>query len=156
MKVIFLDIDGVLNSVMYDAERGDESRDTRIDMTRVALLAEIVKRTGAEIVLSSTWRDDWDKDPTVAGDDGKYIDKCLASYGLSIMDKTPELDYSDDRKDEIIAWLVAREERIDSFVVLDDIGCGWGEISDRVVVTNPYGYGLEQRHVNTAIFILNK
>ena len=54
MKIIFLDIDGVLNSVMYDAHRSEERADNRIDMMRVKFLADIVNATGAKIVLGST------------------------------------------------------------------------------------------------------
>lgn len=46
-KAIFLDIDGVLN---------DDHFGIKIEEERVALLAKIVKETGASIVLSSSWR----------------------------------------------------------------------------------------------------
>ena len=55
MKVIFLDIDGVLNSRAYDRKRNwNEQSD--IDETRLTLVKEIVDATEAKIVLSSTWR----------------------------------------------------------------------------------------------------
>ncbi len=155
MKVIFLDIDGVLNSVMYDAERTVESAYNRIDMSRVALLAKIVKNTDAKLVFSSTWRDEWEINPADCGDDGLYVNSCLREYGLSLIDKTPTLDYSDDRKDEILAWLRDKGQSVTSFVIIDDINCGWGELTDRVVVTNPYCRGLEDSHVERAIYILN-
>ncbi len=47
MKVIFLDIDGVLKEEDYDAEFKDEC---------FARLKRIVDATGAEIILSSSWR----------------------------------------------------------------------------------------------------
>ena len=50
-KVIFLDIDGVLNDEGEEREKG-----VYIDETRVQRLASIVEQTGAEIVLSSSWR----------------------------------------------------------------------------------------------------
>ena len=155
MKIIFLDIDGVLNSVMYDAAR-EERADTRIDMSRVKLLADIVNATDAKIVLSSTWREDWDKSPELCGDDGEYINRCLAKYGLSIIDKTPYLSYSDDRTLEILDWLARHRGEVENFVILDDINCGWGELCSRVVITNPYGYGLEEAHVQKALDILNE
>lgn len=154
MKIIFLDIDGVLNSVMYDAQRLEERADNRIDMTRVKLLADIVNATGAKIVLSSTWREDWDKSSQLCGDDGEYINGCLAKYGLSIIDKTPCLSYSDDRQFEILTWLAHNSNEVESFVILDDINCGWGVLSNNVVITNPYGYGLEESHVKKALDIL--
>ena len=62
MKVIFLDIDGVLNSRRYDAKR-DKNGNTNIDETRLPLVKRIVDATGARIVLSSSWRNDWDVGP---------------------------------------------------------------------------------------------
>lgn len=156
MKIIFLDIDGVLNSVMYDCQRTEERRDNRIDMSRVELLADIVKKTGAKIVFSSTWREDWEISEGLCGEDGRYVNDCLARYGLSIIDKTPHLGYSDDRRVEILTWLARHRSEVESFVILDDISCGWGELYERVVITNPYGYGLEENHVKMAINILNK
>lgn len=64
MKVLFLDIDGVLNSTTWLAIRrecgthDDEPHPqvSRLDPTAVKLLNEIIERTGAKIVVSSTWR----------------------------------------------------------------------------------------------------
>lgn len=50
MKIIFLDVDGVLNSV----QDGYSIR-LRTD-SHLKLLQHIVKETGAKIVLSSSWR----------------------------------------------------------------------------------------------------
>lgn len=47
MKIIFLDIDGVLNY---------ENSKSKVEEEKVKLLKEIVGRTDAEIVLSSDWR----------------------------------------------------------------------------------------------------
>ena len=55
MKIIFLDIDGVLNSKAYDSKR-DWNKQTNIDETRLPLIKQIVEATDAKIVLTSTWR----------------------------------------------------------------------------------------------------
>ena len=47
MKVIFLDIDGVLKEEDYDAEFKDEC---------FARLKKIIAATDAQIILSSSWR----------------------------------------------------------------------------------------------------
>ena len=56
MKVIFLDIDGVLNSMSCKATI--EGFDF-VEDEKVALLKEIIDLTGAKVVLSSTWRYGW-------------------------------------------------------------------------------------------------
>jgi hypothetical protein len=115
---------------------------------------EIVNATDAKIVLSSMWREAWDKSPELCGFYGEYLNRCFAKQGLSIIDKTPRFSYSDDRQYEIRAWLVYHANEVESFVILDDINCGWGVLSSNVVVTNPYGYGLEEKHVRKAIELL--
>lgn len=64
-RVIFLDIDGVLNSTSWRREQLENSmpgssRERRmarlIDPTTVARLNTLVARSGAEVVLSSSWR----------------------------------------------------------------------------------------------------
>ena len=154
MKIIFLDIDGVLNSEMYETSRGENRVDNRIDLSRVKLLADIVNATDAKIVLSSTWRVAWNQSAELCGVDGEYINHCLNKYGLCIMDKTPFRSFFEDRRTEIITWLLRHQTEIESFVILDDIDCGWKELGGRVVITNPYGYGLEERHVKKAIELL--
>jgi len=155
MKVIFLDIDGVLNSEMYDASRTENTTDGYIDLSRVKLLADIVNVTDAKIVLSSTWRLDWDKSSELCGEDGKYINQCLAKYGLVVMDKTPFISFFSDRRKEILTWLSNHRSEVESFVILDDITGGWDELIGRAVITNPEGYGLEETHVQKALEVLS-
>ena len=155
MKIIFLDIDGVLTSDMYEESRLEKRDDNRIDLSRVKLLAELVKSTDAKIVLTSTWRVDWNKISLLCGDYGKYLNQCLATYNLSIFDKTPFISYLGDRRKEILIWLSRHRGEVESFVIIDDINYGWNELKNRVVITNPQGYGLEEKHMQKAIELLN-
>lgn len=155
MKIIFLDIDGVLNSEMYEASRDEECGDGYIDLSRVKLLADIINATDAKIVLISSLRLDWDKKPELCGKDGKYINQCFAKYGLSIMDKTPYFNLFTERRKEIFNWLLNHHSEVAGFVIIDDMQGGWCELRDRVINTNPQGYGLEEEHVEKAIKLLN-
>lgn len=155
MKVIFLDIDGVLNSRRYDAKR-DKNGNTNIDETRLPLVKNIVDATGARIVLSSSWRNDWDVDPALCRDDGVYINNSFEKYGLKIYSKTPYLGICAQRREEVKKWLADCIEEVESFVIIDDYRFGWGELSGNFVITNPnFGLGLEEEHVERAIEILN-
>ena len=156
MKIIFLDIDGVLNSEMYKTSHLEDCDNNFIDLSRVKLLKDIVNATNAKIVLTSSLRIDWDKSSELCGDDGKYINDCLAKYGLSITDKTPFISLFAYRRKEILAWLKEHYNQVESFVILDDINFGWEELSGRVVITNPCGYGLEEIHVQKSLELLNK
>lgn len=155
MKVIFLDVDGVLNSREYDGRRNWNEL-TNIDETRLPLIKEIVDSTGAKIVLSSTWRQHWDRDSTRCDTAAQYINETFAKFGLSVYDKTPDLGNS-SRSEEIKKWLQDTNENIESFVIIDDCVFGWGELSDRFVRTEPqFRLGIEKEHVEQAIAILNK
>jgi hypothetical protein len=154
MKIIFLDVDGVLNSI--------DSEDCfhcfiGLDYSGIKLLKEIVDATGAEIVLVSTWKYSWEKDNKSRPDSlGSYLDERFAEEGLTIIDKT---DYAGihDRGHGIIDWL--SEHHADSWIVLDDEifedyeECG---IMPHLVKTNFYDGGLKEKHVELAINLLNK
>lgn len=155
MKAIFLDIDGVLNSRAYDRER-NWNEQTDVDETRMPLLKRIADESGAKIILSSTWREHWDKDPALCDVDGAYLNKIFAKYGLRIHDKTPDFGRGADRPDEINGWLGSAREKIEKFVIIDDYRYVWGSLSENVVQTEPVtGLGLEEEHVLKAIAILN-
>lgn len=104
MKILFLDVDGVLNS---------HKTGGRYALKRACLkrLEKIVKETGCEIVLSSTWR----KDEYAL----KRLKRVLQYRGIKIKDTTPILNT--ERGVEIQAWLVKNigsEEKV--FAILDD------------------------------------
>ena len=149
LKIIFLDIDGVLNSVAYDRVR--TSTEGNIDASRLSLLKRIVDTTGAQIVLSSTWRIHWWKEEQYCDAVGLELNAVFQKAGLSIMDKTPIIG---SRQQEIIAWIEAHPQ-LNGFVILDDIFGGWGPLEAHLVRTNSrIGRGLEERHVDVAIKIL--
>ncbi len=152
MKAVFLDIDGVLNSVQYDRERNED--DGNIDKSRLALIKKLVDATSAKIVLSSTWREHWEKNDAECDLIGKEINKCFAEFGLKIYDKTPFF-VSYDRPGEIKAWLNKHRNEIERFVIIDDAFGGWGELNAMLVQTDArIGRGLEERHIQKAIEIL--
>jgi hypothetical protein len=105
MKVIFLDVDGVLNNNQTRKKFGFDF----IDKELVAFVALIVDQTKAKIVLSSSWRVD-DKDK-------QLVVNALAIYGLDLFDCTPHL--SSFRHVEIQSWIDNHPE-VKIFAILDD------------------------------------
>lgn len=86
MKVIFLDVDGVLNFTGTEARA--PSGALGLASAPVKQLRNIIKATGAYIVLTSTWKGDWDFDEEKCTADGKYLVRKLKREGLHILDKT--------------------------------------------------------------------
>ena len=73
-KIIFLDIDGVLNSVEYRKRIQCTGR-VEMDPQLLSLLADLVNKTGAKLVISSTWR--------IGGiDKDSALQTCFKKYGL--------------------------------------------------------------------------
>ena len=155
MKIIFLDIDGVLNSDRYDREQGIYEAGI-IDVSRVALIKEIIDKTDAKVVLTSTWRHHWDKDEAKRDRLGKEIDDAFKKYNVEIYDKTPRLGMFTDRADEILTYMENAQGEIKAFVIVDDSMYRWDDLSPFFVQTNPkIGYGLEKHHVDKIVELLN-
>ena len=56
-RVIFLDIDGVLNSRFWEDEHQVEISDGKyVDIEAVKLFSQLVKETDATVILHSGWR----------------------------------------------------------------------------------------------------
>lgn len=159
-KIIFLDIDGVLNCSTSKSYCHDDICGviTGIDSDKVKRLAKIVEVTGAEIVLSSDWKDGWSKYYTSPKPShAKYLDNHLYKKGrLTIKDKTPSTSKGSwFRGEEILAYLRSHKD-VENYVILDDTffeDFSIKEISEHLVLTD-YKVGLTDADVEKAIRIL--
>lgn len=141
MKVLFLDIDGVLNSEnwagyrlyciknnMYDRvlnfiDTNDENTEhtlTMIDDRAIANLNRIVEETGCKVVLSSSWRSSRESENVFT----QYILK-LKGFKYELYGVTPRLwhkEFGTQRGEEIQSWMNKELEKneIESYVILDD------------------------------------
>ena len=106
MKVIFLDIDGVLNT----------NSDKEISNDKLKLLSELVSKTGADVVLSSSWRNWWNNPKTnIPGSFIKKWKKQFLDNNLSIK-LTTELECP---KNLSIEKFIIQYD-VKCFIVLDD------------------------------------
>ena len=136
IKVIFLDVDGVLNSDR--TVRKTQGGYTFVD-----------NRTGAKVVLSSDWRYDRD-DPRYNGD-YLELEAELLKYGIRLYGFTPELP-SCHRGMEIDCWLKEHSE-VGDFVILDDRADIEPNKDHWVQTVMRRGLGVEE--AESAIHILN-
>ena len=130
IKVLFLDIDGVLNSNFWNAGHQREISDgTLIDEEKIKLLALLVKRTNAKIILHSGWRTWFDSELKPLRVEAQRLLELLEKEGLYIAGVTPDLTTEEIRKtkkfsmvkaDEILSWLKAHKD-VGRWVVLDDL-----------------------------------
>jgi hypothetical protein len=103
MKVIFLDIDGVLN-----CEKTPNPRKFPyiVDKRLLARLRRLLDRTGAKVVLSSTWR----TDPV-----GLFAAKY---WGVPFIDVCPDMPRS-SRRTEVLKWLECHPQ-VKRYAIIDD------------------------------------
>lgn len=130
MKALFLDIDGVLNSRRTEVAFGGYPHDfsehdmARFDWVAVGLIRKLCRETGAQIVLSSTWRLHF----TVA--------EVAAGLDLPIVDATPDSPAGyDGRGHEIAAWLADHPE-VTHYAIVDDLAVMRREQAAHFVQTN--------------------
>lgn len=119
IKIIFLDIDGVLNSRKYinQCVANNIPADDVIDPIAVARLNKITDATGAKLVISSTWRL-----PFLWRNDFKGLCALLHSHKVTadIVGVTPDLNLDHGRGKEIQKYIDDCGFVIDKFIILDD------------------------------------
>lgn len=162
-KVLFLDIDGVLNSSFWnDSHQREISDGTLIEDEKIRLLAGLVKRTGAKIILHSGWRTWFDAEIKPLRREAERLLELLKKEGLRLNGVTPDLTTEEIRKtkkfslvkaEEILLWIRAHEDVTD-WVVLDDLGLHNARVEEHQVRPDP-AVGLTPEDVEKAVRILN-
>ncbi len=132
--VIFLDIDGVLAPIPDRFRYGD------VDPACIGVLNEIVARSGAVVVVTSTLR---------FGKAVAELQRLLQEHGFvgRVVDTTPTEARGLTRGEEIAAWLA--EHPVERYVILDD-HADMGALRERLVQTSP-GVGLRPEDGDRAL-----
>lgn len=145
-KVVFLDVDGVLNNGAWARRMWEEGvhvyHDNLLEDRALRLLRSLIEQTGAKIVVSSAWR----KIPEAM----ESLCTQLEFYKLPVFDITPYV--GGERGDDITAWF-NRHPGEYRYVILDD-DSDMGEHLDHLVKTN-FDEGLTYDKVSECITILN-
>jgi hypothetical protein len=177
MKVVFLDFDGVLNSHLFMLEERLQGRTgvVGLDPKAVAYVNDICAKTGAVVVVSSSWRYGRtlgqlkdalseagctavvrDATPLSHEIANGQLATAFAEQGMRLTEEEAKrtLIVARGRGHEIDAWLRAWSEidEIESFVVLDD-DSDIAPHEDRHVKTS-FHVGLTSNHVSLALEIL--
>lgn len=158
---MFLDFDGVLNTCWWERKIPIDKYGYVFDPNAVANLAKIIVETGADIVVSSTWKfmglsemqEMWEERSLP----GKIIDitpntvsdEVLLYADLEHMELTPI------RGMEIKEWLDSKGKKVSRYAILDDMDSMLHEQKDHLVLTNPT-VGITESDAFKAISILNQ
>lgn len=123
---VFLDIDGVLNSQTYYESRRykektmDQGRFEydleEIDGNTILYLNDLIEKTKADIVISSTWRSRY------SVEEFQKFFECKGFKG-KVIGKTPRLGSDCVRGNEILKWIKDNEKdyhAYSNYVIFDD------------------------------------
>ncbi len=146
MKIVFLDIDGVLNSEVYYKSVNTKVKDwDRFKPEAVRLLKQLLDETNAKIVIISSWRFGA-KELLI-----KELTKSGLKRYLHKNWKTPML-YGGERGKEIRLW-IDNNSGIENYVIFDDAEMMLEEQLPNFIRTN-ISDGLEMEHYIRAREIL--
>ena len=113
-KILFLDFDGVLNSVRSATAFGgypwhvNEEALKLFDLVAISLIRKLCEECNVKIVVSSTWR-------------LSYSCSQLAEWlDLPIIDKTPNTKFSGFRGADIQSYLDSNLDKVSKYAILDD------------------------------------
>ena len=151
MNIIFLDIDGILNT----------SSDRRINRNMVKRLSRLVKDTNSKVILHSGWRFWFNENMQPLNGQAKNLQEELWKEGITLSGKTPDLSDEDIKKtqtfskvkaSEILSWL-DRQSDIDSWVVLEDLDLKNETVKKHQIMPDP-DTGLTDEDIDKAISLI--
>jgi hypothetical protein len=147
-RIVFLDIDGVLNSCGSAWRAGN--RESFLP-SACAALARLLDASDAKIVITSSWREDVaDRIPFAFQANG------LSCYINRIIGHTPMIPEAPDatrRADEIDVWLAQHAGQVCSWVILDDDPAA--ELAGHFIQVDP-DKGLTAQDASTALLWLRR
>lgn len=147
-KIIFLDIDGVLNGTEF-LEQKPTTEDwwlSQLNLKSIVALNLITRASKAKIVIISTWR-------IITTFDTLCSTLKKAGVKGEIIGCTPYMR-GHTRNEEIKCWLKSSQQKIDSYVIIDDITDDFDDLSDRAIKTDP-NTGLTEANINSILEVLN-
>lgn len=173
-KILFLDMDGVLNSTPPLCSRKRKRKDADralygIDVFLARRLRKIIRETGCKIVFSTAWRH-FENHHIEGFNWRKKLLKELKCDESLILGDTPDFSHAGGgwlsdgfarrRGDEIKAWIRGNPDYAVPgnfrFCVIDDIVYDITNVIDEShVVHTDYRKGLQKKDVERAISILN-
>ncbi len=143
--IVFLDIDGVLNNTEWDRTTSD---DRSFDPISLLALSQILSKSGADVIISSSWR---------KSVEDSFLAALIESQGcpINVVGHTP-LTFGMHRGNEIGIWL--DENGVDrdtgNYLIIDDDTNIGDSLAKHWVQTCEYEGGLRLEHVEAALAIL--
>lgn len=169
-KIIFLDVDGVLNCRDYI---NDATND--IDPSKVQMIADLCNKTNAKVVITSSWRGSKNYTPHIY----TILRQTLDTYNVPVIGDAPyiELEFVQTRRTRNTTALTdcdtfkygtgrgaevkhyIDEHHTEKYVIFDDEDWDWksyglAEHWCKSTYYSKHHGGLQQSHINKALTLL--
>ena len=164
-KVVFLDIDGVLNTKWWytqmDRNTPKDKYGYAFDPNAVANLKKIIDETGADIVISSSWKSFGISELEDMWQDRGLPGKLIGITPNTVSDEmllNADLDHMElfsIRGTEIKEWLTKHGKHVSHYAIIDDMDNMLTEQRLHFVKTDPE-IGITVDDAEKAIMILNQ
>ena len=122
MNVIFLDFDGVLDTIHYNENKDIERR--------IKILAEICHEYDCKIVIEASAKGAIDEETMVISSDAtfvRYIFSLFDKYGIECIGRTPDVEKIKGKNTKLSMWkedeirlYLLRHPEIEHYCILDD------------------------------------
>lgn len=154
-KVIFLDVDGVLNTERYITiqNKNNDPDPVNYDRNFDPIVIKAIKKLYDNlydpiIVLSSTWR--------ISNELFDYVKKYLNNIGILTKPKLYKTDIlkSNNREEEIIKFIKENNINIKDIVIIDDESWGMKQLNSRLILCDQY-YGFNNEKLKEALKLFN-
>lgn len=144
MKILFLDIDGVMNSHASALNSGGDL--TKFAPEAVSTLNAVLQETGACVVISSSWRCSRTMEEMciLLEEQGVVCSVVGMTPDLSGYDSATKIYTAPPRGLEIAMWLHETEESIEGICIVDD-GDDMEDLKHKLVQTT-WEHGLTTEH----------
>ena len=163
-KVIFLDIDGVLNTgwcyTQMDRNTPKDKYGYAFDPKSVANLKKILEETGADIVISSSWKSLGLSELEEMWQNRGLPGKLIGITPNSVSDEmllNADLDHMEIfsiRGMEIKEWLDKHGKKVSHYVIIDDMDSFLSSQQSHFVQTDPE-VGITNEDVKKVVHLLN-
>ena len=163
-NIVFLDIDGVLNTKWWytqmDRNTPKDKYGYTFDPRSVANLKKIIDETGADIVISSSWKSFGLSELEEMWQNRELPGKLIDITPNSVSDEmllNADLDHMElfhIRGMEIKEWLDKHGKNVSHYVIIDDMDNFFPEQKSHFVLTDPE-VGITDEDADKVIKILN-
>jgi len=162
-NIIFLDIDGVLNTERWHLNEGHKDPQDQFgddfDPGAVANLSLIIEETGADIVISSSWKFSGLESMQAMWRERKLPGKVIDVTPSTVSDEmllnadSDELDKMPFKGYDVKEWLSNKGKQVKNYVIIDDENGFLPEQQSHLVLTDPV-YGISKEDIDKTINIL--